>query len=274
MIHTDVIARLRALGTIVDGPACASEIREAMSAHVARCADCWHALADLHRGVTGDAPLEDTDVTSRFDCDTTREVLYTLVELDAASIARDHAPAARHLGWCLACRARFAELVLVEREFASAPRWIEVGERVREAVGRLVVRVGRTLSGLVEIPDAFVLVPCATAAPVRGATAPATSQSTRFRLGDRDVWAELTVDADDVVGTGLTVQLTSDVAETLSLRLREARADGDALVGRYTLRGTEPVLVRGLWPGSFMLEIHDPHDARIHRVRLDIGPGA
>jgi hypothetical protein len=181
---------------------------------------------------------------------------------------------ARHLGWCLACRTRLAAIIDVERERQTVAVWIEVGERVREAVGRLVVRLGRVAAGLVEVPDGFVFGPALAQVPVRGTEARVeASRSTRFQLGDTGVWAEIGVDEADAAA-GLSLRLLGSVAEPLSVRVHEARGAGDVLVARYTLGGTEPVLVRGLWPGSFVIELHDPRDAVVHRVRLDIGPGA
>ena len=279
MTHTEVIGHLLALGEsrprgAQDGPPLwSAATREAVTAHVARCSDCWRTLADLHAAASDEAPAETADVAARFGCETVRDELYLLVALDPASIAREHAPAARHLGWCHACRSRLAELVAVEQEYATAPRWVVAGERVREAVGRLVVRIGRAASGLVEIPEAFVLVPAPATVPVRGAAAPAVPQAARVQVGDRDLWAEIAVDGAGAADTGLALRLSSAVAEPLSVRLCEARADGDALVARYTLRGTEPARVRGLWPGAFVVELHDPRDARVHRIRLDIAAG-
>jgi hypothetical protein len=275
MTHTEVMAHLRALATPgTREPSSVARVRrEALSAHIVRCSDCWQALATLHETVTGDRPVEDSEVTRRFGCEAVRDRLFALVGLDPAAIARDHAPAAHHLAWCLACRGRLAELIDVEQEYATAPRWVAAGERVREAVGRLVVRLGRVASGLVEIPDAFVLGPATSPMPVRGGPASGGQQSARFQVGDRDLWADLTVETADVTGAGLTLALSSDVSEPLSFHLREARADGDTLVARYSLRGTAPVRVHGLWPGSFVVELHDPTDARVHRVRLDIDAG-
>lgn len=275
MTHTEVMAHLLALGTPgEEAPVLTGAARDALAAHVVHCSACWRGLAALHETITGEAPVEDPEVEARFGCEAVRDQLFALVALDPATIARDHAPAARHLGWCLACRGRLAELIDVEREATTAPRWIAVGERVREAVGRLVVRVGRVASGLVEIPDGFVLGPAAAAVPVRGAPAARGPQSARFQVGDRDLWADLTVEAADAASTDVTLALSSPVSEPFSLHLREARADGDALVARYTLRGTTPVRVRGLWPGRFVVELHDPTDTRVHRVHLDIDASA
>jgi hypothetical protein len=249
--------------------------RDALVAHVARCADCWATLASLH-GEIADAGTENADMAARFGCEAVRDRLFLLVDLDPGAIAREHAAEARHLAWCLACRTRLAEIVDVERELARVPRWAEVGERVREAVGRLVLRVGRTASGWLEVPDGFVLGPLAAPVAVRGADAAAAplAPSAEFELGESGVAAEIVVEPGSGPDAGFALRLTNPVEDTYSLHVRETRGDDDALIARYTLRGAESVAVRGLWPGSFLLELHGTRDASIHRVRLDIGPGA
>jgi hypothetical protein len=275
--HRDAIAHVLALASDDAAVRPSGGVRQTVIAHFARCSDCWHTLGTLHLAATGERLPEDAAMAARFGCEQVRDRLFELVDLDPREIARTQAAAARHLGWCLACRTRLAELVDVEREQAARPRWVDVGAQVREAVGRVVVRLGRVVSGLVEVPETFVVGPALVPVAARGAAAaapPALAQSARFQLGDTPVWVELGVDAGDDAATGLTLRLTAAVPEPLSVHLREARADGDALIARYTLRGTDPVLVRGLWPGSFLVELHDPRDAHVHRVRVDIGRGA
>jgi hypothetical protein len=275
--HARAIADLLALaGPSRESPRTTTRAaREALIDHVARCADCWTTLAGLHAEVAH-AGTEDADMAARFGCEAVRDRLFLLVGLDPAAIAREHAAVARHLGWCLACRTRLVEMIEVEREQARAPRWVDVGERVREAVGRLVLRVGRTASGWLEIPDGFVLGPLAVPVAVRGAEAPAGSlaPSAAFALGDTGVEAEIVVEPGGATDAGFSLRLTNPADDVYRLHVREARNDGDALIARYTLRGADSVAVRGLWPGSFLLELHGTRDASIHRVRLDIGSGA
>jgi hypothetical protein len=274
--HARAIAELLALtSTSPEARRQTPRERDALLAHVAACADCWKTLAALHADVAV-AGTEDADMQARFGCEPVRDRLWLLVDLDPATIAREHAAAARHLAWCLACRTRFAEMVAVERDLALAPRWVEAGERVREAVGRLVLRVGRTASGWLEVPDGFV--PGALAAPVavRGGDVDATplASSTTFALGDTGVTAEIVAEPGGATDGAFSLRLTNPAGEPYSLHVREARADADALVARYTVRGTEPVAVRGLWPGSFVVELHGTRDASVHRIRLDVGAGA
>src|SRR5262249_25124418 len=118
------------------------------------------------------------------------------------------------------------------------------------------------------------LGPAMAAVPVRsGDAAVVGAQTARFQVGESGVWAEVGVHDAGAAGAEVSLRLVSDTPDAMSVRVHEARADGDALVARYTLRGTEPIVVRGLWPGSFIVELHDAH-AEVHRVRLDVGPGA
>jgi hypothetical protein len=109
---------------------------------------------------------------------------------------------------------------------------------VREAAGRIVVRVGRVVSGLVEVPDAFVLGPAVAMAPARGAAAtapPALAQSTRFQLGDTDVWVELGVDAADdamAAGPGRSAHHRPPTRQLLRATSSSARSDGDTQIAR------------------------------------------
>jgi hypothetical protein len=267
--HARAIAELLALASPDAGRPTVAD-RRALAAHVARCADCWRTLSALHARVA-DPGSEDADMAARFGCEPVRDRLFLLVDLDPATIARDHADVARHLAWCLACRTRLAEIVDVEREASRAPRWIDVGERVREAAGRLVVRVGRAVSGWLEVPDGFAPGPLVAPAAARGDDATtAIVPSATFDVGG--VTAEIVVEPGGGAGAGFSLRLTEPVGEPYSLHVRESRDDGEALVARHTVRGDEPVVVRGLWPGSFVIELHGARD--VHRVRLDVGAGA
>jgi hypothetical protein len=217
-----------------------------------------------------------------FGCDRVQDALFELATLTPDALARTAPVAARHLGWCHACRSRLAELRAVEREL-GAPRWSLVaraGERVREAAGRLVVQVGRTIAGLAQVPDGFaVLAPAVAVAPVRGPAAdpsapvPLLARSTRFALGDSGAAVELGIEPAGDARATVTIAIATPSTESLSLRLLEVRPDGEALVARHTVRGAEPVVMRELWPASFIVELHEPHGGERYRVRLDVGPG-
>lgn len=282
MTHDDAIATL--LASAPDAPPTAARpdaaTRERAAAHVARCSDCWASVAGLARVESGDAER----MRVLFGCEDVQGALFELVALPAATLASAHPDAARHLAWCHACRDRFAELVAVEREWEARPRWTEVltsaGERVREVAGHLVVRAGRVVAGLVAVPEGFVVVaPVPAPAALRNGAietpseAPLVGRSARFDLGDSGVAAELDVESADDGRVTLALRLASETADLVSVRLYEVRPDGEALVARHTLRGAEPVVVRGLWPGAFVVELHEPQGEERYRMRLDIGPG-
>jgi hypothetical protein len=273
--HADAIANVLTLAAPqADRAVPSAAVRAATITHVARCSDCWQTLAALHARVADDATVENAAMAERFGCEPIRDRLWALVDLDPATIAREHAPVARHLGWCLACRTRLAELIEVEHEVA--PYWIDVAARVRAVAGRVVVRLGRVAAGLLEVPDAFVPGPLLAPVPARGGGAeiPGLAQTSRFELGDSGVWLELGIESIDDARAALSIRLTDADAPPLVARLSEIRGGDDVRIGRYTLRGTEPVVVRGLWASAFVLELHDPRAARSYRVPLDISPGA
>jgi hypothetical protein len=272
--HANAIATVLTLAApTADARRPSASVRAATIAHVARCSDCWRTLADLHARVVDDATGEETAMAERFGCESIRDRLHALVDLDPGTIAREHGAVARHLGWCLACRTRLAEMIAVEHELA--PAWVDVAARVREVAGRVVVRLGRVAAGLLELPDAFVPGPLPVPVPARGgASADVLAQSSRFELGDSGVWLELGIESIDDARAALSLRLSSADAPALVARLSETRSGADVPIGRYTLRGAEPVVVRGLWQSAFVLELHDPRDARSYRIPLDITPGA
>src|SRR5439155_25411198 len=103
----------------------------------------------------------------------------------ASEIAAEHPEVARHLGWCHACRDRFADVLEVEQavargEFAPSivlamrPRWREgagaLGETIRELVGQAVVQVRKGVATFTVVPDGLLVSPAlAPAAAWRGA---------------------------------------------------------------------------------------------------------
>ena len=272
MTHSEVIDSLRAL----QGDALPAGVVEGVLEHLASCSDCWTALAAFA------GPGDAARMEALFGCEAIREDLFAMVDLPPAVLAREHRAAARHLGWCRACRTRFAEMIAVERDLTARPSWTDVvgtaGERAREAVGRLVVHLGNAVAGIRVVPDGFVLGPAVATAGVRGEPAvhehvtPSLAQSTRFPLGETGVTAEIGIESADDARAGLSLRLTTTSAGPVSIQLREVRSDDEVLIARHTLHSDEPVYIRGLWPASFIVVLHEPSDARRYRVRLDIGP--
>jgi hypothetical protein len=272
--HTDAISALLALQTATPPTA---DAQARAHEHVAACSDCWATLVALTGEDVGAEKMQ-----ALFGCDAVRDALVDLVDVEPRMFAREHPDAARHLGWCHACRTRLAELIAVEREFALRPQWIDVvtaaGERVREVVGQVIVRLGNAGRGILAAPDGFVLGPPVALAGVRGeapvdaSSTPSLSQSTCFPLGDSGVTAEIGVESADDARAGLSLRLTTTSDRPVSVQLREVRPDDEVLIARHTLHGDEPVYIRGLWPASFIVVLHEPEDPRRYRVRLDIGP--
>ena len=110
MSHDDCIAVL--LGFRTGRPSGASR-REAEE-HAARCSDCWTVLRLLHELAAGTPAPEAERMRGLFGCEAVQDELYLLSALSADEIRTGHPAAARHLGWCHACRERWVEVLAVE----------------------------------------------------------------------------------------------------------------------------------------------------------------
>jgi hypothetical protein len=234
-------------------------------------------------------------MSALFGCDDVQGELYLLAGLSADEIRTEHARTARHLGWCHACRTRAAEVLAVERAAARgeiepllAPirgEWRDVagraGERARELVGRLVAEVRRAGAVFTELPGGVLAFPMpATAGALRGPegapemrSAPTLGQRVRFALGDSDTWAELTLESE---GDRIRVALTfaGGDATRRSVHLRELYDDRSVLVARHTVRGEEPLILKDLRPGRYLVEVREQAQARRFQLRFDIEPSA
>jgi hypothetical protein len=292
--HDESIAVLlaRALGRSTDQLP-APEVRQAALEHAARCSDCYTVLRLAHELATGAPPPNADRMPGLFGCDDVRDRLYLLADTPIASLRRTDQPFARHLAWCLACLERAAEVLAVEAEAAgltygppllapAAARWQDAatraGESVREVVGRVVIRVRRAAAAFAAVPDGFLVSPLpAPAAAVRGDApeaplpgAPALGRQVQFALPDAGLWAELTLEpqGDDLVG--LALQLTAPDDAALSVHVRDRATPEPQLVARHTVRGAEPIHVRGLRPGQYLLELHDRRLARCFTLPFDV----
>lgn len=295
MTHEDAIAALLDAGS-GDAPlprptaATLSAARE----HVARCSDCWEALRRSHELSAGTPPPASDRMAELFGCADVRDDLWQLVGLEARAIRDEHPALAGHLGWCLACRGRFAELVVVEAiaargelgEPIAAPtvvaRWGDVagraGESVREVVGRIVVGVRNAAAAFTEVPDGFAVLAPAGAGAMRGdaATLPhaALGQQMQFALAESGLWAEMALEPAGRERVGLALSVSGPTPHRLSVHLRELLADRTELVARYTVHDVSPVLVKGLRPGRYVLEIHEKDQALRFKLRFDVELGA
>ncbi len=290
--HQEVIAiLLRSAAGKPDDTETAIRDRRAAEEHVASCSDCWVVLSVAHELAFGEAPAGAERMATLYGCDAVQDRLYLLADLSAADIRAREPATARHLGWCLCCRERLAELVAVERaaargEFppllAPEPKWREtvtrLGVKVREVVGHAKVQVGRAAAVFTEIPEGFLVgavpVPVGASrgldtASVPGA-APGLGQEVQFALADSGLWVELRLEpqSDDLVAIALRVSgsETSDV----SVQLRAVEAERAELVARYTVRGSAPVLVKGVRPGRYVLELHERERTLRFKLRFDV----
>ena len=285
MNHQDCIATL--LGTATGGGTPAQQ--EARD-HAARCSDCWAVLALLHELAMGDPPPDAGRMADLFGCRAVQDGLYLLSGLSAGEMRAAQPQLAAHLAWCLGCRERFAEVLWAERAVArgelpavlepALPRWREsagrLGEVVRELVGNLVIEARRTKAAFTTVPDGFVVSGLATAGALRGTAGdtPASAglgQQVRFPLGESGLFAELALETRSQQEVGIALGIAGAAADSgLSVHLREVKDDRADLVARYTVRGAEPVLLKGLQPGRYVLEVHERQHARRFQLRFDI----
>jgi hypothetical protein len=283
--HQDCIATL--LGAATGGGT--PEQQDARE-HAARCSDCWAVLTLFHELAMGEPPPDAGRMVGLFSCAAVQDGMYLLAGLSAEEMRAAHPHLAAHLGWCLACCERLAEVLWAERAAAlgelpavvapALPRWREsvgrLGEAVRELVGQLVIEARRTKAAFTAVPEGFVVSGLATAGALRGAVADEVSatglgQQVRFPLGESGLFAELALETRSPEEVGIALGIAGAAADSgLSVHLREVKDDRADLVARYTVRGAEPVLLKGLQPGRYVLEVHERQHARRFQLRFDI----
>jgi len=269
-------------------------VREAEQ-HVSRCSDCWAVLSHLHERATGAPPLESERMEALYGCDGVRDRLYLLVDLGAEGMRQQHPDVAAHLGWCHACRGRFVEMRAVERGMARGefgepiaapvlPRWKEVagavGETVREAVGQLLVQLREGAAILAGVPEGLVPMPAlATGGGVRGAPELAgrgredlAGREVQFALPDMGASVELRLQAQGRERLAIELRLVGADTGSLAVSLRAVRADGSELVASQTVRPGRPVVLAGVLPDQYLLEIQDRSAGRRFRIRLGVEP--
>ncbi|HKA28149.1 MAG TPA: hypothetical protein VKH82_02145, partial [Candidatus Binatia bacterium] len=156
MKHEDVIAILLGSRTAGPEPEAKNHDRRMAEEHVANCSDCWAVVRAAYELAFGKSPADAGRISALFGCDAVQDRLYLVSDLPAAEIRSREPAIARHIGWCLSCRERLAELIAVERVvtqgeleplLAPVPRWREtvtrLGATVREVIGHAKVRVSR-----------------------------------------------------------------------------------------------------------------------------------
>src|SRR5207247_310679 len=134
------------------------------------------------------------------------------------------------------------------------------GGTVREVVGRAVIRRRRAGAGGTAGPEGcLVSAMAAPAGAFRGPPpkkekgpkkeAPALGQKAEFPLPDSPLTAELTLQPHGPERVGMALRVSGGEPPRLSVHVREIRGEGLELVGRYSVRGAEMVVVKGLTPG-------------------------
>jgi hypothetical protein len=292
--HDDAINALLGAGPGAPPlPRSAASDLSAAREHVARCSDCWEALRLSYELTAGSPPPGADRMAQLFGCEEVREDLWQLVGLDVGGIRSGYPTLATHLGWCFACRGRFAELMVVEAiaargelgeaiAAATPARWRQVaglaGETVREVVGRIVVGVKQAAAAFTEVPDGFAVLAPAGAGAMRGdvATLPhaALGQQMQFALAESGLWAEMALEPSGRERVGLALSVSGPTPHRLSVHLRELLGDRTELVARYTVHDVAPVMVKGLRPGRYVLEIHEKDQALRFKLRFDVELGA
>jgi hypothetical protein len=148
-------------------------------------------------------------------------------------------------------------------------------------VGTVVIQLRRAGAVFTAVPEGFLVSPMtAPAVAFRGPPpkkekepkkeAPALGQKTEFPLPDSPLTAELTLQPHGPERVGMALRVSGDEPPRLSVHVREIRGEGLELVGRYSVRGAAMVVVKGLTPGQYVLEIEDKQRARRFRLRFDI----
>lgn len=287
--HDDAIAILLASAPgatpeRVPAPSTASAARD----HVASCSDCFEVLSLLHELAQGPPSGSDrsnvrAEGRALFGCAAARDVFHRAVDCDAVTLARREPLLARHLGWCLACRERFGELLVVERLAArreieplfapAGAEWREVvrhgGEVVRELVGRLAVRVGRSVAAFTEVPLGCGVLAAPVPVGLRranpGPEDVGTAQHLTVPVCDGEYELDLALQPQGSARVALVADVEGGAGLVLALR-----TDAGDLLARSTLRDDRPVVVRDLAPGHYTLEIIRSQPALRCALRLDV----
>lgn len=254
--------------------------------HVALCSDCWDVLQVIHELTTGEAAPDSERMAALYGCADIRDDLYLLAGLHPTEIRAKHPSAAAHLSWCLACRGRLAEILAVEAaavrdEFetglATATLWKEIRDAaqgiIREAVGRIVVGVSEATAEFTTVPDGFLLTPVPVAAgELRGDATPETGQARelRFPLGDSGLLAELLLEPEGGGRLGLAVRISGRPQGVFSVRLSSTGPEAGGGLARYTARGADPVILKGLRPGPYLLEVLEKEHQLHFQLHVDV----
>jgi hypothetical protein len=94
----------------------------------------------------------------------------------------------------------------------------------------------------------------------------------QIALADSGLLAELTLEPHGPEMLGMALRVEGRPESELSVHLREIRQDRADLVARQTVRGADPIVVKGLRAGRYVLEILERQQALRFKLRFDIEP--
>ena len=94
----------------------------------------------------------------------------------------------------------------------------------------------------------------------------------QLALADSGLRAELTLEPQGPELVGIALRVEGSPQAELSVHLREIRHDSAELVARQTVRGPDPIVVKGLRPGRYVLEILERQQALRFKLRFDVEP--
>lgn len=272
MTHGECIA------TIAQRPQrSAGRVRQAAAKHVARCSDCWAILVGLHELTTGRPPEHSDRMSKLYGCHDVTDRLHLLVGLSAADIDVGHPTSAAHLRWCHACRRRLAEMVRVEGAAAAAgvsPTWRAVHDTFRKLLVRIGTGVREAAAAFTAVPDGVHVMPVRAAGALRGqaVTEELYLRALRIPLKEWGTVAELRLDAEGADRVGLVLRFSGAPHGALTVSVRSVDPHAGSAFGRFTVRGAEPVALKGLATGSYVLEIFDKDQAHTFQMSVDIAP--
>lgn len=252
--------------------------------HVARCSDCWELLSRLYEISTGERPMDFDHMGKLYGCDQIQGQFHLVEDLSAADIKANHPEVVRHLAWCHACRERLLEVLRIDHaatrgeygpplSVLSIPRSQSVKAsppvRISDVLGKIIVRISKGAL-VVDVASPAVLgssIPAqATRAAVHGEEGTTSGYRLYCPLGASDLSAELTLRSIGGKRVSLEVQVTGADRRLLSIRLSAGQQER----GRATTKGEEPVMLRDIPEGEYIIEIMDLENTRCFRVALHV----
>lgn len=158
------------------------------------------------------------------------------------------------------------------QEQGAAPVWRRTTDVIFELVGRIAVEVRESAAAFTAVPDGILLMPSSAPAGVlRGNSnlGEGRSRELRIPIADSGLIADVRLESEGADRIGLALRFSGAPHGPLSVSIRRETADTSALA-RYTVRGPDPVTLKGLSPGPYTMEILDKEHDRRFQLGLDI----